>query len=515
MGEVCHAISRGSLMGARGNSGVILSQILRGLADEFRDRVEVRARPTLAHGLPPRCRRRVPGGDAPGRGHDPHRRARDRGGGRGARRRPSRSSTLLERGAATPRATRWRSTPDLLPVLREAGVVDAGGKGFTLLLDALLEVVDGTADPRARDRRDAGRGRRAPRGRRRRVGPALRGHVPARRARRRRCRRSATRGPRSATRSWWSAATASGTATCTPTTSAPRSRPASTPAGRATIRVTDLFEQVEEERWVREAEVVADLDGRRATRAAVTTAVVAVGVGDGMRRLLTSLGVQQRGRGRSVDEPVDRADPRGGRGVRGRLRDRAARTTRTSCRSPTRSTRSPRSTSRSSRPPACPRRSPRSSSTTRTPTVAENAATMRGRARARAHRRGHPGRARQRRRRRGAIRQGDWIALTRDGIVATDSLAGRRGVRVARRARRRRQRDRDGARRLPTPPRTRPSASASTSRSHVPAPRGRVPRRRPAALPVPRRRGVARTAVPHRRPAADAAGSPRRSRSRG
>ena len=31
-------------------------------------------------------------------------------------------------------------TPELLPVLREAGVVDAGGKGFTLLLAAMLEV---------------------------------------------------------------------------------------------------------------------------------------------------------------------------------------------------------------------------------------------------------------------------------------------------------------------------------------------------------------------------------------
>src|SRR5438128_3081024 len=35
MGEVCHAISRGSLMGARGNSGVITSQILRGLVQGF------------------------------------------------------------------------------------------------------------------------------------------------------------------------------------------------------------------------------------------------------------------------------------------------------------------------------------------------------------------------------------------------------------------------------------------------------------------------------------------------
>src|SRR5256885_1483267 len=33
MSEVCTAMSRGSLMGARGNSGVILSQILRGVAE--------------------------------------------------------------------------------------------------------------------------------------------------------------------------------------------------------------------------------------------------------------------------------------------------------------------------------------------------------------------------------------------------------------------------------------------------------------------------------------------------
>src|SRR5712672_933799 len=37
MDEVCHAVSRGSLMGARGNSGVITSQILRGLVDGFCD----------------------------------------------------------------------------------------------------------------------------------------------------------------------------------------------------------------------------------------------------------------------------------------------------------------------------------------------------------------------------------------------------------------------------------------------------------------------------------------------
>ena len=37
MEGVCHAISHGSLMGARGNSGVILSQLLRGMAERFRE----------------------------------------------------------------------------------------------------------------------------------------------------------------------------------------------------------------------------------------------------------------------------------------------------------------------------------------------------------------------------------------------------------------------------------------------------------------------------------------------
>src|SRR3977135_4114267 len=50
MADVCHGISRGSLVGARGNSGVILSQILRGLADECRDQVEVGA-PQLVKGF--------------------------------------------------------------------------------------------------------------------------------------------------------------------------------------------------------------------------------------------------------------------------------------------------------------------------------------------------------------------------------------------------------------------------------------------------------------------------------
>ena len=55
------------------------------------------------------------------------------------------------------------------------------------------------------------------------------------------------------------------------------------------IRVTDLLEQVEEERWVREADPHAVLEHNEP----VETAVVAVATGDGIRRIFHSLGVQR------------------------------------------------------------------------------------------------------------------------------------------------------------------------------------------------------------------------------
>jgi hypothetical protein len=56
------------------------------------------------------------------------------------------------------------------------------------------------------------------------------------------------------------------------------------------IRVTDLLDEVEEERWVREAEPM--LPEPTAAREPVPCAVVAVSVGDGIRRIFQSLGVQ-------------------------------------------------------------------------------------------------------------------------------------------------------------------------------------------------------------------------------
>ena len=65
MAEVCKAVSHGSLMGARGNSGVILSQILRGLADTFAS-VDTASAADVVERSAARRRRRLPGGAAPG-----------------------------------------------------------------------------------------------------------------------------------------------------------------------------------------------------------------------------------------------------------------------------------------------------------------------------------------------------------------------------------------------------------------------------------------------------------------
>ena len=168
---------------------------------------------------------------APGRGDDPLGRARR---GRGRARRRASWSTWCARRATRAREALAR-TPDQLPVLAQAGVVDSGGTGLCLLLDALCHVVAGDPLPEAPSV-VVDRGARARRPRRHGDGaarPALRGDVLARGGRRARGRRSARSGPGSATRSSSSAVTASTTATSTPTTWAARSRRPSTRAARA------------------------------------------------------------------------------------------------------------------------------------------------------------------------------------------------------------------------------------------------------------------------------------------
>jgi dihydroxyacetone kinase-like predicted kinase len=134
MEAVCEAIRHGSLMGARGNSGVILSQILRGLADTFAP-LETVSAADVAKGL----RHAADGTQAvlrPVEGTISPWQLRGRVGGAGGGRGRVDLTGLFERATDAARDAVAR-TPDLLPVLREAGVVDAGGRGFELLLAAV------------------------------------------------------------------------------------------------------------------------------------------------------------------------------------------------------------------------------------------------------------------------------------------------------------------------------------------------------------------------------------------
>lgn len=142
MEEVTRAIAHGSLMGARGNSGVILSQILRGLADTFRARDEMGAA-ALVEALDRASTAAYQAVLRPVEGtiltvlREAAEAAAETGTGPGEdladllRRVYRRAQEALER------------TPELLPVLKQAGVVDAGGAGFLLLLASFLEEVTG------------------------------------------------------------------------------------------------------------------------------------------------------------------------------------------------------------------------------------------------------------------------------------------------------------------------------------------------------------------------------------
>lgn len=141
MASLVAAVAHGSLMGARGNSGVILSQILRGLTSGFGDGAAVDAA-TLADSL---GRAATAAYEAVMRPVEGTILTVAREAAEAARARAGAGGTLLEvveaahRGAESSLAR----TPQLLAVLAEAGVVDAGGAGYVLFLEALREALGG------------------------------------------------------------------------------------------------------------------------------------------------------------------------------------------------------------------------------------------------------------------------------------------------------------------------------------------------------------------------------------
>lgn len=146
----CDAISHGSLMGARGNSGVILSQIMRGIAStmknvapdagdwgvRFADALHAASEGAYKAVLTP----------VEGTILTVVRKSAE-----GARVASDTGANLIEvvRAARAAGKTALDNTPELLPVLKDAGVVDAGGAGFLLFLDSALHVVGGDPLPEA------------------------------------------------------------------------------------------------------------------------------------------------------------------------------------------------------------------------------------------------------------------------------------------------------------------------------------------------------------------------------
>lgn len=140
-GKMIHSVAHGALMGARGNSGVILSQIWRGLARGSGE-IEVLDGPSLAHAFSEARDTAYQGVVRPVEGtiltvaKDIARVAE------AALAETDDPISILEHVVKEADESVER-TPDLLDVLKKAGVVDAGGKGLFFILEGMLRFING------------------------------------------------------------------------------------------------------------------------------------------------------------------------------------------------------------------------------------------------------------------------------------------------------------------------------------------------------------------------------------
>lgn len=141
---VAQAMARGALMGARGNSGVILSQIFRGLARGLEGRKSFSGHDfaaSLTEGamLAYKALTRPVEGTILTVAREASFAAQSA---------CAQSEDLLSIMEATVKAARdsVANTPTLLPVLRQAGVVDAGGQGLYVVLEGALHYLRGEVE---------------------------------------------------------------------------------------------------------------------------------------------------------------------------------------------------------------------------------------------------------------------------------------------------------------------------------------------------------------------------------
>jgi len=142
---VAQALAKGALLGARGNSGVILSQIFRGMADDMADKEEITG-PDLARALGKAAKTAYKGLSNPTEGtiltviKDASNAAMKKSASNGKD-----LITVMETTVSTAKES-VANTPTLLPVLKEAGVVDAGGQGLYTILEGALQYLKGETE---------------------------------------------------------------------------------------------------------------------------------------------------------------------------------------------------------------------------------------------------------------------------------------------------------------------------------------------------------------------------------
>jgi uncharacterized protein len=160
--EIVASVARAALLGARGNSGVILSQLIRGAAEELASRPGELVDPVLIGAAMARA-----ADQAYGSVRDPAegtiltvvremsvRVASELAHMNDARLGPEATADeqnaviaeVIERALDAGQES-VRRGPDLLPVLREAGVVDAGGYALTVLLAGMVGALRGSDPP--------------------------------------------------------------------------------------------------------------------------------------------------------------------------------------------------------------------------------------------------------------------------------------------------------------------------------------------------------------------------------
>ena len=141
VGEAAGIFAKGLLMGARGNSGVITSQLFRGFSQSVKDKEELDGA-ALAAAFQSGVEVAYKAVMKPVEGTIL---TVSRGAAIGAKKKAESTNDAVEvmRAALEGAKTALAKTPDMLPVLKEVGVVDSGGQGLVFIYEGFMSALTG------------------------------------------------------------------------------------------------------------------------------------------------------------------------------------------------------------------------------------------------------------------------------------------------------------------------------------------------------------------------------------